>query len=134
MTKPYTLVIDDADCHLSTRFAEANDCTVRSIAIVTSLSYDHVFDVLAEAGRKPNRGFESDQWLKKRRGRVLGGRFKAVNVKGLVPDTFAHRYPIGRYLVETADHVYSVLDGVAHDLGRVKKQFLTGAWVWTPKP
>ncbi len=128
--KPYALVIDDAGCHLSKRFEERSDCTVRAMAIVTGLNYDHIYDVLDEAGRPRHQGFDSDIWLKKRNGQVFGGRFKPIKVKGLTPNLFPVRFPIGRYLVETHDHVYCVIDSVAYDLIRTKEQPLTGAWRW----
>lgn len=129
----YPLKIDDAGCHLSLRPEERSDCTVRAFSIVTNLPYNHIYDVLREAGRRPHQGFDSDKWLARKKGRVFGGVFKPVNVKGLTPLTVGNKYPVGRYIIETPDHVYGLLDGVSHDLVRLKDNTqLTGAWKWFP--
>lgn len=146
----YPLVLDDGQRNLSKRPGQTADCTVRAFAIVTGLSYDLIYETLAKAGRKPCQGFESDVWLKKRRGRVFGGLFKPVEIRALrqpmdqctirpvsgklTPSTFASVYPEGRYLLETPNHVWCQIDGIAHDLWRVKEQSLTGAWRWHPSP
>lgn len=142
MSAPYKLVLDDGNRNLSRRPGQTSDCSVRALAIITQSTYDDVYDLLAKAGRKPCQGFHLDDWLKARRGRVLGGRFKAVKIRfadsnvsprfteTLTPTTFPLRYPTGRYLVSTANHVYCVVNGVAHDLWRVKEQPLVDAWQW----
>lgn len=134
----YTLILDDGGRSDSRRFSQSSDCSVRSLAIITESPYDDVYDLLAKAGRKPCQGFHLDDWLKARRGRVLGGRFKAVRLRfsgtNLTPSTFPLHYCTGRFLVSTATHVYAILDGVAHDLWRVKEQPLVDAWQWHPTP
>ncbi len=126
----YTLILNDGRRNLSKRPSQSSDCTVRALAIVTGVSYDSVYDVLAKAGRKPCDGFDVDEWLARKRGRVLGGRFRRVSIKGLTPATFAARYPKGRYLLTTDDHAWACLSARHHDLIRVKEQPLEGAWVW----
>lgn len=116
---------------MSKRPNQTADCSVRALATVTKVSYDDVYDLLAKAGRKPCDGFDIDSWIKRKRGRVLGGRFRRVSVKGLTPAIFAARYPKGRYLVTVSNHVWVVINGNHHDLIRVKEQPLEGAWVWT---
>ncbi len=127
---PYRLVLDDAKRNLSKRPGSHHDCTVRALAIVTQMPFDTVYETLAKAGRKPCDGFDIDQWLARKRGRVLGGRFRRVSVRGLTPATFAARYPKGRYLVSIDDHIWAVINRTHHDLIRVKEQPLEGAWVW----
>lgn len=131
----YPLILDDGNCHLSSHPQELDDCTVRALAIVTGLLYDHIYDVLKEAGRKPNRGFHSDRWIKKRGGRVFGGRFKVVPIgKHNIPLAFGQIHYQGRYLLETNDHTWALVNGEHRDLLRVKDSAkLTGAWQWHPK-
>jgi hypothetical protein len=135
----YPLILDDGGRNTSLRIAQTNDCSVRAFAIITGKPYDTVYDILAKAGRKSCQGFESDEWLQKRRGRAFGGIFKPVKITGrddrysmrpdLTPLNFASHHPSGRFLLETTDHVWCVLEGVHHDLWRVKQgQPLTGAW------
>lgn len=128
LTTLYPLVLNDGGRNTSTRPGQYHDCTVRSLAIATSLPYDEVYDTLANAGRKPCCGFDSTGWLKSNKGRVFGMRFKQVSVKGLTPATFANKYPKGTYLVETEAHVWCVIDGIHHDMWRVKERPLEGAW------
>lgn len=128
---PYHLVLDDGGRNASQRPNQFNDCTVRALAVVTQTDYDIVYDLLAKAGRKACEGFESDAWIRRKRGYVLGGRFKPIRVHDLTVATFANKYPKGRYLLETSNHTWAVINGKHHDLRRVKEQPLTGAWIWT---
>lgn len=144
----YTLVLDDAGRSESKRFSQSSDCTVRALSIVTGVAYDDVYDLLAKAGRKPCAGFDSTSWIRRKRGRVLGGRFRAVPVRremtevleggatkrvmwNVTPTTFSMFYPEGRYLLESPSHTWACLSSIHHDLWRVKEQPLSGAWVWT---
>lgn len=142
----YPLQLDDGGRHLSRRPGQYHDCSVRALAILTGQPYDVCYDLLARAGRKPCQGFESDKWLKKVKGRVFGGQFKAVPIIAsrpiprsptvvLTPSTFGRDPKYlngGRYLLETPSHTWAVIDGIHHDLWRVKEQPLTGAWQWFP--
>lgn len=140
MNKPlYPLVLNDGGRNLSSRIGQFSDCTVRAFAIITGLDYDIVYDTLAKAGRKPCDGFDSTEWLKKRRGRAFGGVFKPVKVVGrddrysqrphLTPLNFASYHPKGRFMLETDSHTWICLDGIHHDLWRVKQDKpLSGAW------
>lgn len=123
----YPLILDDAGRNLSKRPGQHSDCSVRALAIVSGLPYDTVYDILAAAGRKPCDGFDSPAWIKKHRGRVLGGRFKVVSVRGLTPLTFGRLHPKGRFILETENHMWALVDGKHRDLWRVTKK-LTGAW------
>ncbi len=137
----YTLVLNDGNRNLSRRPGQFNDCVIRAFAILTDKDYDEVYDTFAAAGRKPCEGFDSTAWLKKRGGRAFGGQFKRVpvlfKVKGtkarytLTPGLFDSHYPVGCYLLETPSHTWAVIDGVHHDLWRIKEQPLMGAWQWT---
>lgn len=138
MSLPYKLVLSDGGRNMSRRPGQTADCTVRSLAIVTGVDYDTCYDLLAKSGRKPCHGFDIDDWLRAKRGRVLGGRFKAVDIypfyvgAHLTPGTFSDYYPKGRFLLSTERHVWVVLDSVHHDLWRVKEQPLVDAWQWHP--
>lgn len=136
--------LDDGGCWASSHAHERSDCTVSAFAIVTGRPYDLIHSTLALAGRRPNRGFESDVWLKRVRGRVLGGLFKRANVRlpsevggpkvTLTPATFSLAYPEGRYLLESPTHVWACCEGVHHDIALPYDRPLTGAWRWHPTP
>jgi hypothetical protein len=135
----YPLKLDDGNRNMSKRPGQFSDCVVRAFAIITGLDYDTVYDILAKAGRKPCEGFDSTEWLKKRRGRAFGGVFKPVKVIGrddrytqrphLTPLNFGVYHPRGRFLLEFENHVWVIKNGVHHDLWRVKQEKpLSGAW------
>lgn len=125
--KRYPLILDDGKRHLSRRPGQSADCAVRAFAILAKLPYDQVYDVLAKAGRKPCDGFYLDDWLEKRRNRVFNGRLKRI--RGIfTPCQFIARHKRGRYLLDTGDHVFAVIDGKARDLWRVKEKPLCNVW------
>ena len=133
--------LSDGGCAFSSRPHEVRDCVVAAFAIVTDRLYDEVFDIIALAGRPSNQGFESDVWLKKTRGKVFGGQFKVVPVKvkspvgrmvALTPRTFGLLHPKGRYILETTQHTWALVDQTHYDLSLPKEKPLTGAWLWVP--
>jgi len=139
--KFYPLVLDDANRNLSKRPGQSNDCVVRALSIVTETPYDTVYELLAKAGREPCEGFDCGGWLRNHP-RVLGGKFTPVKVAGLddrysmrpdlTPLNFACHHPSGRYILENEKHVWAVINGVHHDLWRVKNVPLSAAWLFAP--
>lgn len=123
----YPLILDDGGRNLSLRPGQSNDCIIRAFSIVTDLDYDLIYDTFARSGRKPCQGYDSPAWLKRRKGRAFGGRFTSLKVRGMTPLAAGLRYPKGRYLLETDDHVWALIDGRHHDLLRIGDT-LTGAW------
>jgi hypothetical protein len=131
MKKFYKLKLDDGGRNKSKRPSQINDCVVRTFSIVSGLPYDEVYDTMAKAGRKPSDGFHSSAWLMRRRGKeVFGGFFNRIDVKNTTAMTFPEKYPIGRFVLETDGHTWAVINGVAHDLWRIKPQTkkLVGGW------
>ena len=133
--KFYPLVLDDGGRNLSRRPMQINDCTVRSFAIITKLSYDEVYDTLAEAGRWSHQGFDNTKWLIKLKGKAFDSTFVRMNVgktsghPELTPDNFTEYFPRGRYLLERYNHVWAVVNGKHRDLWRVRgDEPLYGAW------
>ncbi len=133
--KFYPLILDDGGRNFSRRPLQINDCTVRSLAILSKFPYDEVYDVLAKAGRKPHQGFYIEKWINKVKGKAFDGRLKKINVEKtknhpeLTPMNFTEYFPRGRYLLEGYTHVWAVVDGKHRDLWRVKQdEPLYGAW------
>jgi hypothetical protein len=141
----YSLHLNDGGRSESKRPAQTADCTVRALSIVTGVCYDIAYETLAAAGRRPCHGFEIEEWLTKRRGKVFGGRFKRVSLIApraipgspkviFTPSSFARYHSKGRFILSTPSHVFALLDGVAHDLWRIKDAPLADAWEWHPTP
>jgi hypothetical protein len=119
----------------SRRPKQKNDCTVRALAIAADLPYDEAYDMLMQSGRKSHRGFNFKGWLKKVGNVVNGYRFTweaYLATKGqarMNPVRFAKEKASGRYIVRTAKHVNTVIDGVSHDTFRTYDQrCIYGAW------
>lgn len=129
----YPLVLDDAGRNRSKRIGQYHDCTVRTLAIVTNSDYDDVYDLLAENGRKSCQGFDLSGFLKKKKGQILGGRFiKLSTHKDATPKTIHITLNKGRYVLETKVHAWALIDGVHHDLWRVKQnEPILAIWEWT---
>lgn len=139
-TQFYPLVLDDGGRNFSKRPMQINDCTVRSLSIISKHLYDEVYDILAEAGREPHQGFDLARWLKNKQGKVLGGQFTKLDFEEtkdhpeLTPGNFIEYFPKGRYLLEGYNHVWAVVDGKHRDLWRMKRDVsLYGAWKFKVK-
>jgi hypothetical protein len=127
---PYPLIINDGGRNRSRRPYQINDCTVRSLAIISNHPYDQVYDLLKKAGRKSHKGFDIDHWLGVSPAVLpeLHIRMTKVNKRGLTVNNFSMRHPKGRFLLENRNHIWAVWDGTHHDLIRVKDQPLCSVW------
>lgn len=108
---------------------EKNDCTVRALAIATSASYTKAYMLLCSAGRKHNRGFVIEKFLKKNCS-YLGHCFHKLPFrKPITVRKFILKYPKGTYYVKIRGHVFVVKDGVVHDMVEPRAmQRVTAAW------
>lgn len=116
----YPFKATDAGRSESKRPRQKNDCTVRSIALACRMSYDDAYDLLARtAGRKASKRINFRQWVREHG--VPGLQFDHVTfppVKGeprMRLGRFCEDYPDGIWIVATAKHVFTVIDGVVHD-------------------
>lgn len=111
----------DGGRNFSQRPRERNDCTVKSLALVTGVSYDEAYDFLANAGRAANCGFDYwnrflDRQTKIFDRRVVKHSFPAVKGgKRMRLDRFLYEFPNGNYILTFADHVAPVIDGIVWD-------------------
>lgn len=114
----YPLVLDDAGRNLSKRPSQHNDCTVRALTLATGKMYDEVYDELKDkAGRKSHDGIYLYGYLVRRK-KFLGVPYTRVKIKkGCVISDVIYTQK-GRYLIETYNHVFCVIDGIAHDMIR----------------
>ena len=126
--KPYKLKLNDGGRNLSRRPYQINDCVVRALAIACRVKYDDVYDKLKRAGRKSHQGFDLDEWLGVSPVCTLQRTFTKVNKKGLTVNNFVSRHSKGTFLIMNHHHVWVVIDGVHHDMIRVKDQPLASIW------
>ena len=108
---------------------EQNDCTVRALAISTGKSYWECYCVLANFGRKPNKGTNIRKFFKNNK-TVFNFEFKKLKFrKQITLNKFVKKYPIGTYYVRISRHVFVVKDGVAIDIKKPKQYCrITDAW------
>lgn len=108
---------------------ERNDCTVRALTIATGCSYHDAYMILANFGRKPNKGTNIRKFFKNNK-TVFNFWFKKLRFrKQITLNKFVKKYPIGTYYVRISRHVFVVKDGVAIDAVRPKTYCrITDAW------
>lgn len=108
---------------------EKNDCTVRALAIATNASYMKAYMILSSAGRKHNKGFIIEKFLKKNC-IYLGHCFRKLPFrKPITIRKFVQKYPKGVYYAKIRGHVFVVKDGVVHDMVEPRAmQRITAAW------
>lgn len=116
------------DCGGSPEY-ERNDCTVRALAISTGQPYSDCYNILANFGRKPNKGTNIRKFFKNNK-IVLNHWFKKLNFrKQITLNKFVKKYPIGTFYVRISRHVFVVKDGVAIDMSKPKTYCrITDAW------
>jgi len=108
---------------------ERNDCTVRALAISTGKPYWDCYMMLANFGRKPNKGTNIRKFFKNNK-TVFNFEFKKLRFRRQITlNKFIKRYPIGTFYVRISRHVFVVKDGVAIDMERPRTYCrITDAW------
>lgn len=94
------------------------DCVIRAFSIVMGLSWLEAFDMLVANARKnytiPNDADNYREIFRERGYKEITE--KAVKgQKRLTVEMFAELHPTGRYFIETANHVTTVINGVIKD-------------------
>lgn len=122
--------LHDAGRSMSRRPKQQRDCTVRALAMVATFKYDFTYDLLKDAGRECNAGFDIEAWARKshlydgandhiywrlhkmpwHKDHYEVGITKRYRLLDFIKDN-----PSGRFMVSTARHVFAVCDGVAYD-------------------
>ena len=108
---------------------EQNDCTVRALAISTGKSYWDCYMMLANFGRKPNKGTNIRKFFKNNK-TVFNFEFRKLRFRRQITlNKFTKKYPIGTFYVRISRHVFVVKDGVAIDMERPRTYCrITDAW------
>lgn len=130
MPETFPFVETDGGRKASTRSRQTNDCTVRAITVATGLSYDEVYDILADLGRKCSKGWGIPKQFDIRGYRLQWQAFQAVKgERRMNPVRFCREYPKGRYIGRTAKHVFAVIDGTVYDLYKERDdRCIYGCW------
>jgi hypothetical protein len=135
----YDLGTDTGTCIIppasSVGFGVPIDNTTGTATLVSTnvwnISSQEITDnqVLAQFGRKPNKGTNIRKFFKNNK-MVLGYWFKKLSFrKQITLNKFVKKYPEGTYYVRISRHVFVVKDGVAIDMVRPKTYCrITDAW------
>jgi len=109
--------------------SEKNDCTVRALAISTGSTYNKAYMLLCSAGRKRNRGFVIEKFLKKNCS-YLGHCFHKLPFrKPITIQKFIQKYPKGVFYTKIRGHVFVIKDGAVYDMVEPRPmQRVTAAW------
>lgn len=110
------VIITDAGRSQSKRPKQQSDCVVRAVALTCGYDYDKAYDLMAEAGRKSSRSMPKKNWQKWMNDHFVKHSFPAVKgEKRMNLRNFAGQYDTGKWFVQMAGHVVSVIDGVIMD-------------------
>lgn len=125
--------VSDAGRAQSRRPRQANDCTVRALALACGMPYDEAYAILAAAGRSSGGRFQFSRWLKSAGcpGFSFAWQgFPAVRgQRRMNPYAFAGSHPEGRFILKTAHHVLPCIRGVLMDThAPASGRCVYGAW------
>jgi hypothetical protein len=105
----------DAGRATSRSSRQANDCSVRTLALVRCLSYDDAYETLKAAGRTWSTKFKMTAWLDGQPW-ACGATFPASKgQRRMNPERFCADFPEGTWICKTATHVFVVRVGVVFD-------------------
>lgn len=102
----------------------AGDCTCRSIAIVTGMSYADVYAGLNEAAKSERRKSGRSSARNGMRMPTIRKYLESIGMKwtptmgigtGCTVHLRADELPAGRLIVSVSKHITAVIDGVIHD-------------------
>jgi len=112
------VVVTDGGRHKSKRPKQHNDCTVIALAVALKVPYDAAYDILKNAGRRPNDGFftasymNRQKWCKTLKTGIGVQKFS----------TFFQKHPIGTFLLIVLEswetgrtHAVTLRDGTLYD-------------------
>lgn len=125
-------------------FNEANDCTVRALAIAAGVPYADAHATLQQLGRNNGRGVYFNSIMNEAFKRH-GCRLTRVNMLDTIatypgvhsklksltthhPDRFKAQWPAGTFIMFTSGHVLAIKDGVNHDWTRGRAKRAVSLW------
>lgn len=107
------------------RYGETNDCTVKALAQVCSISYEKAHNILRRLGRKGRDGTSMTNVFNAVRG--LGYSVEKSKVFGnTIGNSYIPRNKI--FLIETSSHVIAAREGKALDYTEGRKHRILEVW------
>jgi hypothetical protein len=122
----------DAGRSQSKRPKQKKDCVVRAVALAFEIPYDTAYEAMAEEGRKSGCGTPKKAWQGWLNSRAMRVPFPAESGRPRMNlERFAAEHTTGRWVVQMAGHLVSVIDGVVHD-DEMPKQLMCVYAAWKP--
>jgi hypothetical protein len=104
---------DDAGRRRSKRPRQRKDCTVRALAITAWAAYDEAYDYLWKVrGRRTHSGAH---WPPLMDDTVFGHEYAWREIPKIALGTWMAKHRRGVWVCRIRNHVFAVMDGVAHD-------------------
>ncbi len=102
----------------SKRPKNKRDCVIRSIALVLNKPYDDIYNLMAKEGRKSSCGTDKFIWQTylnqtKQFEKISFPAFIGKSRMNL--EEFSKNYNQGKYVVQMAGHLTTVIDGIVLD-------------------
>ncbi len=101
-----------------------NDCTVRSLSILTNKSWEEMYDELADLASDDGYMFDSVVFIED----YLDDRFPRECHYSKTVGEFANEYPVGKYAVTMNGHITAIIDGIIYDTFDPSKRIMRCAW------
>ena len=90
---------------------------MRAVNIAFDIPYEEAYKVLADAGRKPKKGFVTHNLLGKNGFSLNGYKVEwSLFDKNPTLRAFLEAHPVGRFVLTIRKHAFAVIDGKVHDL------------------
>lgn len=131
--KPSNLILNDAGKSAVGMAREANDCTVRALAIACGVNYRDAYEFMRRNGRKPGKGAPFSLIIRRHNGLVLGHRLETAlairPARGL--KTFLERNPrlrTGTWILHSTHHASTLKEGKLYDSFDSTRKTFDGAW------
>lgn len=107
---------NDAGRAKSKRPKQKNDCVVRALTLAFEKPYDEIYEALKTQGRKCSSGTKKDIW-KSFLTNYEKLSFPAIKGKKRMNSLVFNSAPYnkGIYIVQTAKHLYTQIDGIIFD-------------------
>lgn len=135
MSYPFYRKPRNSECGISgivtdggrTVHGETRDCTVRAYSIAAEITYEQAWIELSLAGRKPKHGINVTPFFNSK----FGNKFDRPHATVGRFINFVCKPAGGNWIILMKRHVFTVKDGVIHDLissDRLINCHVLGAW------
>lgn len=112
---------------------EANDCTVRAVALATGIDYDKAHAALAEAGRVRRTGCNDGVWLEALKSLGFSGRLQKIEALAPTMKTIAPQLDERvNYIIVQHKHVAAYADGRVLDWSFNREKHVLAVYAVAP--